>query len=329
MERDPLTEYENKLFLEYQEYLLRTSQPGYTKKGILRVIRFFSLYILLSSTIFSVLLGLLNFNAYSARLFNWIDPDTLLSVKAEIQSVLSSSSIEVHASEDEEARTETLDIIEQKVAQTDPGIVYSRSYEPSRLLGNISLDGIASSKFEVAPYENRIIIPRLGKNVPLIDVFHDTDADYLEMHEIFMEELRKGVVRYPDTARPGEIGNVFIFGHSSNYPWVKSEYNDIFALLDTLKDGDDVVIFYGQKKFTYRITDRAIVKPGDMEVLESRDPNKKELALMTCWPIGTTLERIILFAELVENETDTSKNDTGDMSGISMSGAINKKTKDL
>jgi sortase A len=111
------------------------------------------------------------------------------------------------------------------------------------------------------------------------------DADYLEMHEIFMEELRKGVVRYPDTARPGEVGNVFIFGHSSNYPWVKSEYNDIFALLDTLKDGDDVVIFYGQKKFTYRITDRAIVKPGDMEVLESRDPTKKELALMTCWPI--------------------------------------------
>jgi hypothetical protein len=67
-------------------------------------------------------------------LFNWIDPDTLLSVKEEIQSVLSSSSIEVHASEDEEARTETLDIIEQKVAQTDPSIVYSRSYEPSRLL---------------------------------------------------------------------------------------------------------------------------------------------------------------------------------------------------
>lgn len=118
-----------------------------------------------------------------------------------------------------------------------------------------------------------------------------------------MEELRKGVVRYPGTARPGEKGNVFIFGHSSNYPWVKSEYNDIFALLDTLENGDEVVIFYEQKKYTYRMTDRAVVKPGDMKALESRDPNKKELALMTCWPIGTTLERIILFGELVDNDS--------------------------
>ena len=128
------------------------------------------------------------------------------------------------------------------------------------------------------------------------------------MHEIFMEELRKWVVRYPGTARPGEEGNVFIFGHSSNYPWVKSEYNDVFALLDTLQNGDDVVIFYGQKKYTYRITDRSIVKPGDMQVLDSRDPHKKELALMTCWPVWTTLERIILFGQLIENDLPNTKN---------------------
>ena len=109
------------------------------------------------------------------------------------------------------------------------------------------------------------------------------------------------MVRYPGTAQPGEKGNVFIFGHSSNYPWVKSEYNDVFALLDTLENGDEVIIFYNQRKFTYKITDRAVVKPGDMKALESRDQNKKELALMTCWPIGTTLERIILFGELVED----------------------------
>jgi LPXTG-site transpeptidase (sortase) family protein len=69
-------------------------------------------------------------------------------------------------------------------------------------------------------------------------------------------------------------------------------------LLDTLQTNDEIIIFYNQKKFVYKITDRAIVKPGDVHVLESRDPTKKELSLMTCWPIGTTLERIILFAEL-------------------------------
>jgi len=31
------------------------------------------------------------------------------------------------------------------------------------------------------------------------------------MHNVFMEELKKGIVRYPGTALPGEIGNAFIF----------------------------------------------------------------------------------------------------------------------
>lgn len=157
-----------------------------------RLFKFFTLYIILSGTIFSVLVGILNFSAYSARVLNWIDPDALLSLKSDIQSVLSSSTIEVHASEEEtEARIESLDTLEGKVALTDPSLIYSRSYSPSRLLGNISPNGIVTPKFEVVPYEDRILIPRLGKNIPLIDVYHDQDADYLKMHEIFMEELRK------------------------------------------------------------------------------------------------------------------------------------------
>lgn len=96
------------------------------------------------------------------------------------------------------------------------------------------------------------------------------------------------------------MGNVFIFGHSSNYPWVQSQYNDVFALLDKLTAGDEITIFYNQKKYTYRITDKSIVKPGDVKALESRDPTKKEISLMTCWPVGTALQRILVFGELVE-----------------------------
>jgi LPXTG-site transpeptidase (sortase) family protein len=70
--------------------------------------------------------------------------------------------------------------------------------------------------------------------------------------------------------------------------------------LDNLEDGDEIIVFYNQKKLVYKVTDRAVVKPGDVQVLESRDPSKKELSLMTCWPVGTTLERLIIFAELQE-----------------------------
>jgi len=110
------------------------------------------------------------------------------------------------------------------------------------------------------------------------------------------------VVRYPGTSRPGEVGNAFIFGHSSNYPWVPSEYNDVFALLNTLETNDEIIVYYDQKKYIYRVTDRSIVQPGDTDALSSRDPSKKEISLMTCWPIGTTLERYIIFGELVESK---------------------------
>lgn len=135
------------------------------------------------------------------------------------------------------------------------------------------------------PYENRIIIPRIGKNIPLVDIFVDLHPNYESMHETFMEELKKGVVRYPGTAKPGEVGNVFIFGHSSNYPWVQSQYNDVFSLLDQLQAGDEIIIYYYQKQYTYRVTDRATVKPGDIDTLRKRDQTKKELSLMTCWPV--------------------------------------------
>lgn len=185
-------------------------------------------------------------------------------------------------------------------------MVYSRSYSADNLLSNIPLQSTEKASFTVNPQENRIIIPKLGKNIPLIDVNHDANTPYEKMHEVFMEELKKGIVRYPGTAKPGEKWNSFIFGHSSNYPWIPSKYNDVFALLDTLKNGDEIIVYYNQKKFVYKVTDRAVVKPGDTKVLKSRDPNKKEISLMTCWPIGTTLERLIIFGELVE-ETDTQK----------------------
>ena len=116
-----------------------------------------------------------------------------------------------------------------------------------------------------------------------------------------MQELEKGVVRYPGTSKPGETGNAFIFGHSSNYPWMKGEYNSVFALLDQLSFGDEIIVYYNQKKFTYIIREKKVVKPGNVKVLE-RDETKKELSLMTCWPIGTTLNRLIIFAELQETK---------------------------
>jgi LPXTG-site transpeptidase (sortase) family protein len=42
-----------------------------------------------------------------------------------------------------------------------------------------------------------------------------------------------------------------------------------------------------------------IIKPWDVSVLK-RNKNKSELTLMTCWPIWTTLNRLIVIWELIQ-----------------------------
>lgn len=263
--------------------------------------RFFVSYIFVTGIVFFVLLWAMNYEAYFARILNAIDPSSLQSARAEIEHILASTNIEVHASEsDTQERIDNLESVTEKIRSTDPEMIYKKRYEADELIANIK-DGMQASTFSITPYENRIIIPKIWKNIPLIDVTLDVHPDYEVMHETFMEELKKWVVRYPGTAMPWEVGNAFIFWHSSNYPWIKSEYNDVFALLDTLENGDEIIVYYHQKKFIYRVTDRATVRPGDVHVLEKRDKTKKELSLMTCWPVWSTLERLIIFAELTES----------------------------
>jgi LPXTG-site transpeptidase (sortase) family protein len=260
-------------------------------------------YLTLTGGIFLLLMGVINYSAYSQRIANWVNPDALIHARDEVNGLLSkATSVTVHASEEanNEAR-EDLETVKEKILEAEPSVVYSRNYGPEGLLANAGTQDTISANFTLAPYENRLVIPKLGKNVPLVDVMIDHGANFETMHEVFMEELRKGVVRYPGTAEPGNLGNVFIFWHSSNFPWVKSEYNDIFALLDKLEKGDEIIIYYFQKKYVYTVTEHREVKPGDVKTLETRDKTKRELSLMTCWPVGTTLDRLIVFAELNES----------------------------
>lgn len=78
------------------------------------------------------------------------------------------------------------------------------------------------------------------------------------------------------------------------------EYNDVFALLDKLDDGDEIIVYYNQQKFVYRVNKKDVILPGDVSVLQKDKTDHSELNLMTCWPIGTTFKRLIVSAELVK-----------------------------
>lgn len=154
--------------------------------------------------------------------------------------------------------------------------------------------------FPIAPTDDRIIIPKLGKSVPLVDMTteHIEGENWVDLEDQIQNGLQEGVVHYPGTAKPGQYGNVFITGHSSYYPWDPGQFKDVFALLGQLDIGDEFIVYYSQIQYTYRIYDKFEVQPSNVEVL-AQPKDKKEATLMTCTPVGTALRRLIIKAEQV------------------------------
>jgi len=130
-------------------------------------------------------------------------------------------------------------------------------------------------------------------NIPKIDVNTPVHWNVLQNEDLV--PLETGVAHFKGTAFPGNFGNVFIYGHSSYYWWNKGSYKEVFALLDKLKIGDHIYVNYNDKQYSYTVTDKKVVSPKNISVL-TQDNTKKTLSLMTCTPVGTTLNRLIVTA---------------------------------
>jgi len=131
--------------------------------------------------------------------------------------------------------------------------------------------------------------------------------------DVFQEALARGVVHYPGTALPGEYGNPYIFGHSSDYFWKPGDYKTIFApLVDIPLDTEVRITDHDGKLFIYRVIETKIVGPKDVSVLDQQDYERKLLSLQASYPIGTALKRYIVICELDEEATYGSGEPTGE-----------------
>jgi LPXTG-site transpeptidase (sortase) family protein len=139
---------------------------------------------------------------------------------------------------------------------------------------------------------NRVFVPRLGIDVPLV---YATET----REQAFQKALESGVVHFPGTALPGQLGNVYIFGHSSDYPWAKGDYKTAFALLPKIVLDDEIIVNDEVgTAFRYRVVKTLVVKPDELWVLD-QPVDRKLLTLQTSYPIGTALRRYIVQAELI------------------------------
>lgn len=152
-----------------------------------------------------------------------------------------------------------------------------------------------STKNILEPIDNNfgIVIPKIRANASVVPNVNPYDSS------IYQKALTKGVAHAEGTVLPGQIGNIFIFSHSSVNFYEANRYNSVFYLLNKLKRDDEIYLTYNGKLFKYLVSEKKIVNSEQVEYFKG-DPQKNTVTLMTCWPAGTTLKRLIVIGRMVE-----------------------------
>lgn len=136
-----------------------------------------------------------------------------------------------------------------------------------------------------------IVIPKINANTKVVKNVDPYNSS------VYQYALTKGVAHALGSATPDISGNTFIFAHSAGNWYQANQYNAVFYLLNKLIIDDQIFIYYQNQKYTYLVKELKFVAPTDVELMNS-NLSHQQLTLMTCWPPGTTIKRLIIIAEL-------------------------------
>lgn len=124
-------------------------------------------------------------------------------------------------------------------------------------------------------------IPRLGISGQILDGTTE-------------ELLDRGFWHFPSESPYASNGNVVIIGHR----FLKlPPHKDTFYHLDRVKPGDDIMIKTRADTFTYRAREKKVVKNTDVQILQQT--LNPQLTLVTCHPLWTSAERLVIIADRV------------------------------
>ena len=116
---------------------------------------------------------------------------------------------------------------------------------------------------------------------------------------ILDKELLKGAVRYPTSAKLGEIGNVVLFGHSSYLPIVNNQAYKTFNDIQKLSAGDSIMISSSGTVYTYRVA--TVTKESANDAVIPLSVTSKVLTLSTCNSFAEKTDRFVVVANFVES----------------------------
>lgn len=143
-----------------------------------------------------------------------------------------------------------------------------------------------------------IVIERIGVNAPIVADVPVTDQD------AYNEALKQGIAHASTSVYPSkDPGNVYLFAHASINFWRLGKYANIFNLIRKLDNGDRIHVFYKGETFVYEVVGKQVFKGWNTSPI-TRPVIEPILTLQTCDPPGTTLNRMVVTAKLIEGPAE-------------------------
>ena len=147
-----------------------------------------------------------------------------------------------------------------------------------------------------------ISIPSLSVRAPiLLPSMRYWSAQQWELLEEQMQiGLNHGAVAYPHSASPGNNGSLIVAGHSSppDEKARNSAFGSLFAKLPDITIGEEIEVVSGGETVRYKVEAKNVVSPKTTTILEQQN-DESVLKLITCFPVGTTRNRMIITAKKI------------------------------
>ena len=136
--------------------------------------------------------------------------------------------------------------------------------------------GVVAPTYEVGQQVGSIEIPAIGLSRGMFEGIELSVLDY-------------GPGHWPDTAMPGEVGNVVVAGH-------RVSHNADFRDVDDLSPGDDVIFNTSTGRHVYSVVSTEIVQPDALWIVDQTDD--ATATLFACHPPGSVRQRIVVHLRL-------------------------------
>jgi LPXTG-site transpeptidase (sortase) family protein len=135
-------------------------------------------------------------------------------------------------------------------------------------------------KSDPVPVDNTLVIPKLEMREQVYDGSN-------------LGTLRKGIWHLPNSSSPDKGGNTVMAGHRFTY-----DGKAVFYYLDKVAIGDNMTLYWQNKRYDYIITAINEVQPTDGTLVATTDT--PTLTVYTCTPLWSAKNRLVITAKLAE-----------------------------